>query len=110
MRLFSVSDNAKQYKFKKHPADKGDKVIMYKDKSVCVVVPAFNEATQIGQVIGSMPDFIDRIVIIDDASQDETPEVIQRIGKENTKNSFHPASDQSRRGRCHCKRVQMGPR
>ncbi len=58
---------------------------MYKGKSVCVVVPAFNEATQIGKVIESMPDFIDRVVIVDDASQDDTPKIIQRIAQENTK-------------------------
>lgn len=58
---------------------------MYKDKSVCVVVPAFNEATQIGKVIESMPDYIDRVVIIDDASQDDTSKIVQRIAQEKTK-------------------------
>ena len=38
---------------------------MYKNKSVCVVVPAHNEATQIGQVLETMPDYIDGIVVID---------------------------------------------
>jgi len=61
---------------------------MYKDKSVCVVVPAFNEATQIGKVIESMPDFIDRVIIIDDASQDDTPNVIRHIVQENKKIVF----------------------
>jgi len=45
---------------------------MYKDKSICVVVPAHNEETQIGKVIDTMPAYVDRVVIIDDASQDKT--------------------------------------
>jgi len=68
--------------------DKGHKAIMYKDKSVCVVVPAYNEATQIGKVIEGMPDFVDRVIIIDDASRDDTPNVIRHIVQENTKIGF----------------------
>lgn len=45
---------------------------MYRDKTVCVVIPAFNEATQIRDVIASMPSYVDRIVVVDDASTDET--------------------------------------
>ena len=51
---------------------------MYKDKSICVVVPAHNEETQIGKVIDTMPAYVDRVVIIDDASQDETVDTIKR--------------------------------
>jgi glycosyltransferase involved in cell wall biosynthesis len=51
---------------------------MYRDKSVCAVVPAFNEETQIGRVIETMPAFVDRIVIIDDASKDRTVEVVRK--------------------------------
>ncbi len=50
---------------------------MYKDKSVCVVVPAYNEWTQIGRVIETVPDFVDRIVIVDDVSTDGTPDVVK---------------------------------
>lgn len=50
---------------------------MYKDKSVCVVVPAYNEETQILKVIDSMPDFVDLMVIVDDASTDGTAAVIR---------------------------------
>jgi len=45
---------------------------MYKDKTLCVVIPAFNESTQIGGVIETMPDYVDRIIIVDDASTDDT--------------------------------------
>ena len=43
---------------------------MYKDKSICVVVPAYNESTQIDKVLSTMPDFVDKIVVVDDASKD----------------------------------------
>lgn len=52
---------------------------MYKDKIITVVVPAHNEASQIQHVIESMPKFIDRIVIVDDCSADETSVVVQNL-------------------------------
>jgi len=36
------------------------------------VIPAYNEETQIGRVIETMPDFVDKMVIIDDSSRDKT--------------------------------------
>ena len=56
---------------------------MYKDKSICVVVPAYNEATQIGKVIETMPDYVDRLVIIDDVSIDETVKIVKRYQQDN---------------------------
>ena len=56
---------------------------MYKDKSICVVVPAYNEATQIGRVIETMPDYVDRIVIIDDVSIDETVKIVKQYQLDN---------------------------
>jgi glycosyltransferase involved in cell wall biosynthesis len=49
---------------------------MLKGKTVAVVVPAYNEETQIGMVIESMPDFVDRIIIINDKSKDKTAQVV----------------------------------
>lgn len=45
---------------------------LYKDKSIAVVVPAFNEESRIDVVIETMPDFVDRMVIVDDKSSDRT--------------------------------------
>ncbi|HVU04144.1 MAG TPA: glycosyltransferase family 2 protein [Polyangiaceae bacterium] len=42
------------------------------NQSVFVVVPARNESERIGRVIGTMPAFVDGIVVVDDASTDET--------------------------------------
>ena len=50
---------------------------MYKDKSICVVVPAYNESTQIGKVLSTMPQFVDAIVVVDDASKDDTLDVVR---------------------------------
>ncbi|MBI4978312.1 MAG: glycosyltransferase family 2 protein [Spirochaetes bacterium] len=58
---------------------------MLKNKTVAVVVPAFNEEKQIRLVIDSMPSFVDRIVIVDDCSRDKTCSVVQECIK-NKKN------------------------
>jgi glycosyltransferase involved in cell wall biosynthesis len=50
---------------------------MYKGKTVGVVVPCHNEETQIGMVIETMPDYVDRIFIVDDVSSDSTVEVVE---------------------------------
>ncbi|AHE67614.1 glycosyltransferase involved in cell wall biogenesis [Legionella oakridgensis ATCC 33761 = DSM 21215] len=46
-----------------------------------MVVPAYNEETQIGKVIETMPGFVDKIVIIDDCSKDKTVEVVKEYQK-----------------------------
>lgn len=45
---------------------------MYEDHSIGVVVPAYNEAGHIGDVIRTMPAYVDRIYLVDDASTDGT--------------------------------------
>ena len=52
---------------------------MYKNKTIAVVVPAYNEEQQITMVVESMPDFVDRIIIVDDCSTDKTVEVVQSL-------------------------------
>ncbi len=50
---------------------------MYRNQRIAVVVPAYNEETQITRVIETMPDFIDTIVIVNDKSRDRTAEVVR---------------------------------
>jgi glycosyltransferase involved in cell wall biosynthesis len=45
---------------------------MLRNKSIAVVVPCFNEEGNILNVLGSMPNFVDFIVVVNDASTDET--------------------------------------
>lgn len=55
---------------------------MLNNKTVAVVVPSYNEETQISHVIETMPDFVDRIVIVNDKSKDNTAAVVGKyIGK-----------------------------
>lgn len=45
---------------------------MYRDHSIGVVVPAYNEAGFVGEVIETVPEYVDRVYVIDDGSTDET--------------------------------------
>ncbi|MBF0242340.1 MAG: glycosyltransferase family 2 protein [Desulfamplus sp.] len=58
---------------------------MYKGKMVCIVVPCHNEETQIANVIKTMPEYVDKIVVVDDKSSDKTIEVIKGCQKGNPK-------------------------
>lgn len=49
---------------------------MFCEKSIAVVVPAYDEETQISKVISTIPDYIDYIVIVDDCSSDRTVDVV----------------------------------
>ncbi len=48
------------------------------EKTVAVVIPAYNEEKQIGMVIDTIPDFVDRIVIVNDCSKDNTSNVVMK--------------------------------
>lgn len=52
---------------------------MYKNKSVYAVVPAHNESSQIAAVIETMPALVDRIVVVDDTSKDNTVDIVERF-------------------------------
>jgi glycosyltransferase involved in cell wall biosynthesis len=45
---------------------------MYEGKTVAVVIPAYNEEAFVAGVIETVPDFVDRIYPVDDASTDDT--------------------------------------
>jgi glycosyltransferase involved in cell wall biosynthesis len=49
---------------------------MYKNKSITVVIPAYNEEAFINGVITALPDFVDHIVAVDDCSQDRTFDMV----------------------------------
>ena len=44
-----------------------------------IVIPCYNESKQISNVIETMPEFVDYLVIIDDASTDNTLEIIDQF-------------------------------
>ncbi len=51
---------------------------MYRGLSVAVVVPAFNEERCIARAIRRVPAFVDRIIVVDDASRDATLRLARR--------------------------------
>ena len=50
---------------------------MYKDHTIAVVVPAYNEELLISNTLSSIPSFVDRIYAINDASVDRTQKIIE---------------------------------
>jgi glycosyltransferase involved in cell wall biosynthesis len=45
---------------------------LYKNKAISVVVPAYNEERFVGEVLSTMPQLVDKIVVVDDCSSDNT--------------------------------------
>ncbi len=45
---------------------------MYRRLRVAVVIPAFNEERAVAATVRSVPAFVDHVLVVDDASQDET--------------------------------------
>ena len=52
---------------------------MYRAKSIGVVVPAYNEEDLVGDVVRTMPEFVDRVYVVNDASTDGTRSVLATI-------------------------------
>src|SRR5688500_8897970 len=48
---------------------------MYQQLRVAVVIPAFNEEAAVGAAITAVPDFVDHVIVVDDASTDATATV-----------------------------------
>ena len=51
---------------------------MFEGKRVAVVVPAHDEEALLPQTIAGVPDFVDRVYVVDDASRDATPELARQ--------------------------------
>ena len=51
---------------------------MRNDWHVGVVIPAKNEQDFIEEVIHSIPDFVDKIVVVNDGSNDETQAIVEK--------------------------------
>ncbi|SEO79094.1 Glycosyl transferase family 2 [Halorientalis persicus] len=45
---------------------------MYRNHTIAVVVPAYNEAGLVGDVIRTVPEYVDRVYVVDDGSTDGT--------------------------------------
>jgi len=58
---------------------------MFEGRRLYVVIPAYNEQRLIGRVLDTMPDFVDRMIVVDDASTDDTSQILcaakSRVGE-----------------------------
>jgi dolichol-phosphate hexosyltransferase len=53
---------------------------MYKGQSITVIIPCLNEEQGIEKVLRAMPEFVDEVIVVDNASTDRTAEVAVRLG------------------------------
>lgn len=58
---------------------------MYKSKSISVVIPCFNESTQIKLVVETIPKFVDVVIVVNDGSTDDTLAVALELTHGNPK-------------------------
>ena len=54
---------------------------MYKEKTVAVVVPAYNEGKLIAKTITTIPELVDRIIVVNDASTDRTADIVEEMAE-----------------------------
>jgi glycosyltransferase involved in cell wall biosynthesis len=52
---------------------------VYKKHAIAVIVPAFNEERHIERTIAEMPDYVDSIIVVDDASTDATVAKVEKL-------------------------------
>ena len=58
---------------------------MYLQKAIAVVVPAYNEKKLIGETLTSMPGLVDKIIVVDDGSSDNTASIVAEIAKNDSR-------------------------
>jgi glycosyltransferase involved in cell wall biosynthesis len=63
---------------------------VYKRLRIAVVVPAFNEEAAVAAVVRSVPGFVDHVLVVDDASHDDTYRRASRSRRRNLEVIRHP--------------------
>jgi glycosyltransferase involved in cell wall biosynthesis len=53
---------------------------MYKGQAITVIIPCLNEEQGIEKVLRAMPEFVDEVIVVDNASTDRTSEVATGLG------------------------------
>jgi dolichol-phosphate mannosyltransferase len=56
---------------------------------IAAVIPAYNEAKHLPEVIATVPEMVWRIYIVDDASTDDTPEVLAALNDDRVRHVRH---------------------
>ena len=54
---------------------------MYLKKTIAVVVPAYNEEKLIARTLKEIPDLVDKMIVVDDASTDNTARIIAELAE-----------------------------
>ena len=52
---------------------------MYLKKTIAVVVPAYNEEKLIARTLKEIPDLVDKMIVVDDASTDNTARIVAEL-------------------------------
>ena len=59
---------------------------MYKGKKIGVVIPCYNEERQVvDKVLKIMPGFVDKMIVVDDKSTDNTVDVVKEFMRKDKK-------------------------
>ncbi len=56
------------------------KATVYKGQSITVITPCLNEEQGVEKVLRAMPEFVDEVIVVDNASTDRTSEVAASLG------------------------------
>ena len=52
---------------------------MYKQHKIATVIPAYNEEELISKTIDEIPKYVDKIIVVDDNSQDNTSDILKSL-------------------------------
>ena len=58
----------------------GTGIGVYKGNSITVIIPCLNEEQGVEKVLRAMPEFVDEIIVVDNASTDRTSDVAAALG------------------------------
>ena len=86
-KILSMFEQGILFKFRWSPVFFLVSPLMYLEKSVAVVIPAYNEENLIGQTVQTIPDFVDKIIVVNDASTDSTSAIVQEIATRRKRSS-----------------------
>jgi len=53
---------------------------MYQGQKIIVVLPAYNAAKTLAKTVSDLPSLVDKIILVDDFSHDETVQIAQDLG------------------------------
>jgi glycosyltransferase involved in cell wall biosynthesis len=82
---------------------------MLNGKKICVVLPAYNAASTLEQTYNEIPfDFVDEIVLVDDASFDKTTEKAKELGISNIIRHEQNRGYGGNQKSCYAKALELG--